>query len=590
MSDSLRWPWVIGNLMQLILKIVVMLSFMVLLGGCASVQKTTDYEATGATPGVLPFTPAPSPVDELTEQIVFDTLVGEVAAQRGDMLLAYHHQMEAAMAAGDAKGAERATRIALHMKSYELAEKAAAQWVRLAPNDISARQLMVMLMLQRDNGVDVLEHLKAIVRIGRAKGDNGFLSATAAVGRDLGHSQSIALMRRLVAEFPEDPWGRYALALTAIMHKDYETAEVEAKALLKQRPDWIKSYLVLSRVYVARDDKDAAKALLARAVREFPEEPLLLSAYARILIDAKELESAYDYFRRLLALEPDNEAANYWLGVLSLDMERGDEAKGYFDKLISLGKRTEVATYFLGRIEEDASRHAEAISWYKKVHKGEFFFDAQIRIVRLLVEREGISEGREWLQGLRIRMPEQAVRLYLLEAEVLREQKAFAAVMTLYNDALETYEGNTELLYARALFAVTQGRLDIMEEDLGRVIAADPEHADALNALGYSLADKTDRYQEALQLIERALQLKPDAPSILDSMGWVQFRLGNLSQALDYLRRAFEQLQDAEIAAHLGEVLWMKGEREEAKTVWRQALEKEPESRYILDVMQRLLP
>ncbi|MEJ1438893.1 MAG: tetratricopeptide repeat protein [Candidatus Sedimenticola sp. (ex Thyasira tokunagai)] len=576
--------------MQLIFKLVVVLLFFVVVVGCESMQKTPVSVTAEAEPAVMPFTPAPPPVEELTPQIVFDTLVGEVAAQRGDLVLAYHHQMEVAMAAGDAKSAERATRAALHMKKNELAEKAAVQWVRLAPNDISARQLLVMLLLQQDSEADVLEHLKAIVRIGQAKGDNGFLSATAVVSRDLGHGESIALMRRLVAEFPGDPWGRYALALTAMMHKDYDTAEIEAKGLLDQRPDWIKAYLVLSRIHVAREDKEAAKALLADAVGRFPEEPLLLAAYARILIDVKELESAHYHYRKLWEMEPDNETANYWLGVLSLEMERGEEARGYFEKLIALGKRSDVATYFLGRIEEDASQPDKAIDWYRKVHKGEFFHDAQIRIVRLLIESDRMKEGREWLQRLRIRMPEQAVRLYLVEAEILREQNAFAEVMALYDGALEAYADNEDLLYARALFAVTQGRVDILEADLRKVIAGNPEHADALNALGYTLADKTDRYQEALALVQQALKLKPAAPSILDSMGWVQFRLGNHSRALEYLQRAFDQLPDQEIAAHLGEVLWVMGERERAKAVWRQILEKEPESHHILDAMRRLLP
>ncbi|MEJ1469855.1 MAG: tetratricopeptide repeat protein, partial [Candidatus Sedimenticola sp. (ex Thyasira tokunagai)] len=149
---------------------------------------------------------------------------------------------------------------------------------------------------------------------------------------------------------------------------------------------------------------------------------------------------------------------------------------------------------------------------------------------------------------------------------------------------------NEDLLYARALFAVTQGRVDILEADLRKVIAGNPEHADALNALGYTLADKTDRYQEALALIQQALKLKPAAPSILDSMGWVQFRLGNHGRALEYLQRAFDQLPDQEIAAHLGEVLWVMGERERAKAVWQQILEKEPESHHVLDTMRRLLP
>lgn len=576
--------------MSSISKTVVLLLSVVLLAGCESLQKKPVVDAVqGASEtGVMPFAQPEPPVDELSAEIVFDTLVGEIAAQRGEMVLAYHHLMEAAVTAGDARAAERAARVAIHMKKSDLAEKAVLQWVALAPNDISARQLAVMLRLEQDSEADVLEQLKAIVLIGRAKGDTGFLSATTTVSRDMGHGQSIAMMRRLAAEFPDDPWGRYALALTAMMHKDYKTAEVEALGLLERHPEWIKAYLILSRIYVAREENPAAEKLLAGAVKRFPMEPLLQSAYARLLVDAKKLPAAHRHYRLLLKLEPESEFANYWLGVLSLEMERGSEAKGYFNKLIELGKRVDVATYFLGRVEEEASRNREAIGWYSKVDEGEFFHDAQVRAVRLLTLEGELGEARSWLRGLRLRMPDEAVRLYLVEGELLREQEAYSEAMALYDEALQTYEDDEDLLYTRALFGVSQGRLDILEADLGQVIAANPEHIDALNALGYTLADKTDRYQEALELIQRALELKPDAPAILDSMGWVQFRLGNLSEALSYLQRAFERLPDEEIGAHLGEVLWVTGARDQAQAVWRQVLEETPDSTFVLDVMRRL--
>lgn len=586
--------------MQLSTQRLVLVLSAALVAGCSSVPEKQDplaagefhgAETTGATDtAAMPFHAPVQSAKELTPDMVFNVLAGEVALQRGKMATAYRHQMAAAELTGDAKAAERATRIALHIKKTEWAVKAVNKWVQLTPNDLAARQLSVVLYLKSDMQTEVFEQLKAIVEIGESKKEDGFLHAMATVSRNLKPEVAVDLMRRLAQAYSEDPRGWHALALTAMIHKQYAIAENEAMALLKRHPQWLKSYLVLSRVYVAQGSKAKARELLAGAVEKHQGEPMLVSAYARMLIDAKQLQQAYDNFLKLQTLEPEDESASYWLGILALELDRKEVAEKHFKQLYKSRKRADVAAYYLGRLSEGGLQPKQAIEWYQKVKKGEFRYEAQVRTARLMAGQGQLQEAREWLQGLRIRIPKQSVQLFLLEADLLRDHGNPEQVMSLYDKAIEGNPESEELLYARGLFAVSQNRLDIMEGDLSKIIASNPKHADALNALGYTLADQTDRIQEALELIQRALEIKPDEPAVLDSMGWVQYRLGNHQEALRYLRQAFEKLPDSEIAAHYGEVLWVTGDHEQASKVWQGVLNQNPESKHILEVMQRLAP
>jgi tetratricopeptide (TPR) repeat protein len=210
-----------------------------------------------------------------------------------------------------------------------------------------------------------------------------------------------------------------------------------------------------------------------------------------------------------------------------------------------------------------------------------------VRIAVIRAKQGEVSRSREIIQRLRDQSPEDAESLYLVEAEILDEVGRQDDAMAVYGAALEAFPENPDLRYARAMYAVKRGRLEQAEADLRRIIDEEPSHADALNALGYTLADQTDRFQEAQKLIEKAHQLKPEEPAILDSMGWVNYRLGNYEAALDYLRRALGSMNDGEISAHLGEVLWAMGRHDEAWQVWETALKSFPDHAYLLEVVSR---
>lgn len=556
--------------------------------GIRPMDSTVPADGAGDVLRIGAAEPAAGDVPGLTSDIVFNLLAGEVAAQRGDLSEAYSYQYRTALLASDAKSAERATRLALHMDKPQLALKAARLWVELAPEELSARQLLVVLMLRQDQKAPVLEHLKAIVEISEGQQENGFLAVMSAINRELKAQDTLELMQQLVDEYPDNPHGRYALVVAALVEKDYPVAEREAARLVAEHPQWPNGFVLQSRVQLVQGHSDRAQEILADAIERFPEDETLITTYARMLIENKQLQEAYEQFLKLERMGKVDGDTYYWLGLLALELDHHSKAREYFLQLIELDKRTDVAAYYLGRIAEEASESRQAIEWYRKVKSGEHSDEAQVRIVRLMADAGEIDQARDWIQRMRIQYPSRSARLYLVEVELLREHGTPEQVMALFDDALEAMPGNSELLYSRGLYAATQNRVDILEQDLLQVIANDPRHADALNALGYTLADQTDRYQEALDYIQRALKLKPDSAAILDSMGWVLYRLGRHQEAIGYLQQAYAKLPDPEIAAHLGEVLWVSGDRQQAREIWQGVLEKTPQSQHVLDAMRRL--
>ena len=312
-------------------------------------------------------------------------------------------------------------------------------------------------------------------------------------------------------------------------------------------------------------------------------------AYARLLYSAQRFDDARRQFEILVVAAPNNPDVLYWLGNLYLQTNRLDEAELYFKRLVDQDSRFHNAKYLLGRIAEERKDYETASVWYESVQNGDYAFDAQVRNGLLLGKRKSIEEALVVLQAIDTSSPAQENVLTEAVAELLIDEQRYAEAMAVYDKALENHY-NADLLYSRAMLAEKMDMLDLAEEDLRQILAKEPEHAQALNALGYTLADRTDRYQEAYDLIQQALSLEPESYYFLDSMGWVLYRLGKHEEAIDYLRRAMALTQDTEIAAHLGEVLWVAGDKKGAKEVWETALKNTPEDTKLIDVIKRFTP
>jgi tetratricopeptide (TPR) repeat protein len=346
---------------------------------------------------------------------------------------------------------------------------------------------------------------------------------------------------------------------------------------------------MLARVWHSQGRTTHALRSLAEALQHMPHSRPLRSTYARMLVDAGRYADALGEFRRLLADQPDDAGLLYRVAMLATHEQAWEDARSYWVRLRNLGgERFSEATYFLAQVEERLGHDQLAAGLYATVNEGSLRMDAGLRLAQLEARRGDLDKARARLKRLRVLVPERAVDAYLAEASLLKDAGHPDQARQLFDEALSHQPDNIDLRYARAMFAAERDDLATLERDLRYILDLDPDHVDALNALGYTLADRTRRYPEAFGYIMHAHRLQPENAAILDSLGWVYYRMGEYAKALKYLRQALESTHDAEIAAHLGEVLWVTGSRAAARSVWREGLAKTPGSPHILDTMERM--
>lgn len=328
--------------------------------------------------------------------------------------------------------------------------------------------------------------------------------------------------------------------------------------------------------------------ILQKGIRQNPDDKRLRLTYARQLLEQQQLEAARAQFGELLERNPEDDDLRLTLALVDFEAKEWAAAREHLQELVVRDSHTDAAHYNLGRIAEQEGDRAAALDAYAKVGPGNDYLPAQLRRTELLVKAGQGEQALRLLAAARDSQPDYALQLYLIEIDSLANQRRIDAAWQSAGQALASYPDDLNLLYSRAMLAEKRGDLAGLERDLRFILEREPDNAMALNALGYTLADRTTRYAEARELIERAHELNPDDPAILDSLGWVQYRLGNLKAAEDYLRRALERMPDAEIAAHLGEVLWVSGQRGAARDVWRRALQDTPDSDILRDTLRRL--
>ncbi len=530
---------------------------------------------------------APQPATAgLSPDLVYAVLVAQIADQRGDHSMAFTHFLHAAQLSKDQELAERATRAALTLADDQAIQRAVAVWLDVAPDSMKAHQIAAYVRLQVDDVNGAMAHLRRLINLAADEGEDGFLQAARLVHKLRPAERRLQLMENLTSGEPENADAWFARALVAAGADQYRVAARAAERAAELRRDWTEPRVFLVQVLLDEDRRAEARLTLERFIAESPDDQGLRMLYAQLLVDEKEFSRARGLFELMLEEAPTEPDLLFALGILSLQLEDIDAGRAYFTRLRETGERQGDAAYYLGQLAELADNLSEATAWYAKV-RGEHALDAKVRIARVKARGGEVEQAREMLQQLRDQWPEESVLLYIMEAELLSDLDLERDALAVYDEAVAAHTENTDLLYSRALHAASLQELEILESDLRAILADHPDHADALNALGYTLADQTSRYAEALSFIQRALELKPNDPAVLDSMGWVQYRMGNLEPSLGYLRKALDLLADGEIAAHLGEVLWVMGEQEEAWSVWEKALVLDPDHAYLLRVIGR---
>ncbi len=566
-------------------------------GACAAPVPKPGDETGSAAPepaaqaDAAPVRPEPPRPDiELTGELLYRIMLAEIAGQRGELNIALETYLDLARSTRDVKVAERATRIAVYARDVEAATEAAGIWAELDPGNPDAHQVLAVMALRDGDQEQALAHLETMLDNSSGALDEMLLMIANMLGREKDAAQVLTLMERLVASRQDSPEALYAFAhLMARSGNLVRAAEVLEQALAI-RPDDQNLLLSYVSVLQRQNRTDDAVAQLERALsarnRSSDDAFTLRMAYARLLADARRFDDAKAQFRILANAEPENSEVLFALGLLDLQANRLADAEPHFRQLVNSEERGDDASYYLGRIAEERGEFDRANVWYLGVQGGDNYFDAQVRLGLILSKQDRLAEARTHLRSVRARNASERALLVQAEGELLAERKLFDEAMLVYDQALQG-DYNADVLYARAMLAEKMDRLDILERDLRRILERDPDNAQALNALGYTLADRTDRFAEAHDLIKRALDISPSDFYILDSMGWVLYRMGRLDEAEQFLRKALLLRPDPEIAAHLGEVLWVKGDRNGATEVWNTALRQTPGDGKLLDVIRR---
>jgi len=555
-----------------------------LLTGCGGLHR--QVPDTDATVQIKPYK-AP---DAHSAQ-VYQVLLGEIAGQRGKIPESVQNYLLAAQSSTDPRVAQRAMQIALYARDDSSAQQAAERWLTLEPDNLEPRQALSMLYLRSgriDESVAQFDYL--ITKSANDNADQLYVQIAMLLSRETDKAAALKVMQGLVAKHEREPYAQLSLSQLAALTQNLELAERAALRALELKPNWSDALVLRARIQAERGDIKAALAGMRKALAVHPKDNELRISYARLLVQDKRFNEARDQFQRVARAAPNDADVQYALGLLALDANQPADATGYFKRLLKLGKHEDEARYYLGRIAEDKRLYPEALNWYGKVEQGEHQLDAELRIAALMAKRGDLDAARDRLHAMQEQNPTLASRIILVEGELLVNAQRLDDAMTLYDQALQKEPENNELLYARALLAEKLGKIDILERDLRDILKREPDNALALNALGYTFADRSLRLDEALELIKRALTQMPNDPAILDSMGWVQFRLGHHSEALKYLRQAYELNDDAEISAHLIEVLWASGDKAAARKLGQQAIKADPDNKALKGVLQRIAP
>jgi len=564
---------------------------------CTAIQTPADSAADAGTPDAVSnvsqqITPGPEePVEygAFSREQLELALLSELGGMRGYLPQAAEGYYRLAMDTRDIQIIRRAVEFASALGEIEAMADLATIWMEQDPQALDPNLILGYQLLEQGLFVRAMAYLDKVLELGGSVDFTALSARTFALEnrqRDIIAGQ----LQELLARFPAEPSLYYALAQIHDQNGDNKSAG-EMLAMSRNRfGDNPRTALIEAQLLQNAGEAETAEQVLGAAVSQYPLHRLLRYSYAQILVQNNKLPDAAFQFNELIQQEPQDYETLYSLALINLELEELEAAEAQLRTLLQARHRANEARFYLGYILEARSRPAEALGYYQQINQqSNAFLTAQRQIMRLLIELERFDEARAWTRRSGREDERLAAILPTLEAEALLNGGHDTRAAQVIDEALLRFPDNTDLLFARTLLSERLDDMAQIERDLRRIIRINPDDARALNHLGYALTVRTERYDEALALIERAIAVTPDDPAIIDSLGWVQFKLGDYQAALRNLRRAYDAFPDPEVAAHLGEALWITGSEQEALEIWQQALEEDPQSEHVLETMERLV-
>ncbi|WP_338846863.1 tetratricopeptide repeat protein [Massilia sp. W12] len=536
------------------------------------------------------------PLLNLSPDLLYRTLASEIAAQRGQWQSSYVTLLSLAQQTRDPRLARRAMEVALSAKQMNEGMNAVRLWRELSPTSDEAAQYHMALAVMQDKLGEVLPLFQKRIQDSPLPARGAVISML--YQRYLNQAKDKKLLfsqlEQLLAPHQSFLEARLVLAQAALAKGDSARAQQEANAALAIKPD---SELALMTLIYVTDNLAQSQKLAEDFLTKHPQAHEARLSWARMLIERKQYTAARSQFEVLLGAKYQELTCLYALGVINLQLKDYKSAQEYLQRWLNTpghgrddGRDPNRVRLMLSQIAEELGQRKEALDWLEKINDSDSsqYLNATLRRAQLLAKDGKLEEARQLLQQQTPQNEAEKVQVLQMEVALLREANRMLEAYARLEQGLQLAPSNTDLLYEHAMLAEKLQRYAVMESSLRKVIKLAPDNHHAYNALGYSLAERNIRLAEAQTLIEKALQLAPDDPFILDSLGWVQFRQGKLKEAEITLRRAYSLRPDAEIGAHLAEVLWQAGQKEAAEKVLREAAVKDPSNDTLKTTLNRL--
>ena len=527
---------------------------------------------------------------DLSEELLYEFLLTEIASQRGDVELAVQGSSDLAKKTKDPRLAMRAAQLSLQTGQLDKAIEALKLWREIDPSSTMAMRMHATALLRTGRLDEAGQELANVLKTEQANVGHIFFQIYQMMASYPDRDAALRFMRELAQPYPRVAEAHWAVAQLAQSSGDEKLALDEARQARNLRPEW-DTAVSLEAFLLKKHDPQQGFDLLRQYLSGHPDSQEIRLQYARALLEQKKYKEARDQFKYLADEDPDNPETAYAIALISLQMKDFEGAEENLKQSLSKGRKDQnTVRYYLGQLGEAKQNNDEAIENYQQVKGGEYQFAAQLRIAYLLNKSGRFDEAVQQLHQILPADNKQRVQLISAEAQILREVNRKTEAYLVFKHGLELLPNDPDLLYGTAMLADMLGKPDEFEELMRKLIKIQPDHAHAYNALGYGLMERNERIPEAMQLVEKALQLAPDDPAIMDSVGWGYYLSGKLDESVKMLRNAFASNPDPEIAAHLGEVLWMRGDKEEARKIWQESLKENPDNAKLQATVNKFIP
>jgi tetratricopeptide (TPR) repeat protein len=555
-------------------------------GGAGPQIDPDEIESVEAEPGDIG---ADLPKQKLTTEILGQFIKGELAAQRENYRLAATTFIDLARQTRDPRIARRAVDMAYASRIPDLALEASRLWLAAEPRSDEAVRRLVGLLISLNRIDEARPYLQRLLASEGVNQGAVFLQFGRLLGANPDRDENLRVVRELAENYRDLPEAHIAVAQAALQASNYEVARESVAQANKLKPDWELAALIESQIIQRAEGSEATQTYIENYLKTHPKARDMRLTYARLLTAEKKYPQAREQFELVLKENTADPDVLISTALLAAQVKDYDAAEAHFKRYLELETRNAgLARYTLGQIAEDRMRYDEAIEWYRGIRpNSEQYLSGQFRQAHIRAKKGDVEGARKDLQAVTPMTNQQRVQVVLVEAALLNDAGRQKDAFDVIDGALEKLPNDSELLYQQSMQAEKIGRYDVLESSLRKLIRLKPDYAHAYNALGYSLADRNERLVEAQELITKALTLAPEDYYIMDSMGWVLYRQGKHDEAVKWLRRAYNGRSDAEIAAHLGEVLWAMGQRDEARKLWAEALSRTPGNDVLLKTVQR---